>query len=287
MIADIENILALPGTVNIGNDLILLKDISQLPIPPEPRRSEHIIVALCLRGEASFTVDTKERLLHAGDLIIIQKDRVTANFRFSSDIQGLAMIWSKECFNDMIKDVKELNKLFLFSRMQSFVSLSDREVSDVVTFYNLIEEKVKDVDNHFRLEIVQSLIMSLIYIVSNTLHRQQALVSEGSNKRSNEIFMRFINLLDSSFRTERRVGWYAEQLNITSKYLSDMVKQVSQRTPNEWIDIYVVREIRILLRNTSKSIKEITDELNFPSQSFLGKYFKERIGMSPKEYRKK
>ena len=97
---------------------------------------------------------------------------------------------------------------------------------------------------------------------------------------------RFIALLQENFRKERRVGWYAQQLNITAKYLSEVVKSVSKRTPNEWIDSYVVLEIRVLLKNSPKTIKEITDELNFPNQSFLGKFFKEHVGLSPSEYRK-
>jgi AraC-like DNA-binding protein len=61
---------------------------------------------------------------------------------------------------------------------------------------------------------------------------------------------------------------------------------VSKRTPNEWIDNYVILEVRVLLRNTTMSIKEIAQQLNFPNQSFLGKFFKERVGMSPSDYRK-
>ena len=95
-----------------------------------------------------------------------------------------------------------------------------------------------------------------------------------------------MKLLEQNFRTERRVGWYAEQLCITPKYLSETVKQVSRLTPNEWIDNYVILEIRVLLKNSTRSIKEIAMEMNFPNQSFLGKFFKERVGMSPSEYRK-
>lgn len=60
----------------------------------------------------------------------------------------------------------------------------------------------------------------------------------------------------------------------------------SRRTPNDWIDDYVTLELRVLLRNTNKNIKEITEEMNFPNQSFLGKYFKEHVGISPSAYRK-
>ncbi|MCQ2244377.1 MAG: helix-turn-helix transcriptional regulator [Bacteroidaceae bacterium] len=286
MIANLDELLKIEGTVHIGDDLILLSDMSKLPIISEPRRSEHIIVALCLQGEAEFTVDTKERTVKPGDLIIIHKDRVTANFSFSENLQGMAMIWSKDYFDELVRDIKELNSLFLFSRMRSVVNLEPAEIKDVQTFCNLIKEKIEDTSNYFRDDIVQTLIMSLIYIVSNAIRRQQTTYPENFN-RSHDAFFRFINLVEEHYKTERRVGWYAEQLKITPKYLSETIKAVSQRTPNEWIDNYVIREIRVQLRNSSRSIKEITEELHFPSQSFLGKFFKERTGMSPREYRNK
>ena len=68
--------------------------------------------------------------------------------------------------------------------------------------------------------------------------------------------------------------------------MSELIKQVSKRTPNEWIDSYVMLEIRVLLKNTTKSIKEIAEAVNFPNQSFFGKYFKEHMGMSPTEFRR-
>ena len=64
-----------------------------------------------------------------------------------------------------------------------------------------------------------------------------------------------------------------------------MVKKASKRTPNEWIDKYVVLEIRLLLKNSTMSVMQIAQEMNFPNQSFLGKYFRERVGISPRKYR--
>ena len=93
-------------------------------------------------------------------------------------------------------------------------------------------------------------------------------------------------MLEANFRSERRVSWYAEQLCITPKYLSEAIKKVSKRTPYEWINSYVTRELRVMLKNTNMNIKEIAEALNFPNQSFLGKFFKEHVGMSPSEYRR-
>lgn len=104
--------------------------------------------------------------------------------------------------------------------------------------------------------------------------------------RADIIFTEFIRLVEGNFKSERRVSWYAEQMCITPKYLAETVKQVSRRTPNEWIDNYVTLELRLRLKNSSKSIKEIATDMHFPNQSFLGKYFKEHVGLSPSSYRK-
>ena len=80
---------------------------------------------------------------------------------------------------------------------------------------------------------------------------------------------------------------YAGKLCVTPKYLSLLVKNVSNRTAGEWIDNYVVLEAKALLSSSTLSIQEISDRLNFTNQSFFGKYFKQHVGISPTEYRKK
>ena len=125
----------------------------------------------------------------------------------------------------------------------------------------------------------------MIYDLSNGIYRFQQMERKDCS-RAESIFRDFIQLVARNFKEERRVGWYAQQLCITPKYLSETIKQMSHRTPNEWIDHYVLIEIRVLLKNTTKSIKEITMEMNFPTQSFLGKFFREHMGMSPSDYRK-
>ena len=125
----------------------------------------------------------------------------------------------------------------------------------------------------------------MFYDLSNVIYKMQC-INDKRQTRAESIFTQFILLVEQNFRHERRVSWYGQQMCISPKYLSETIKQVSRRTPNEWIDNYVTLEIRVLLRNSTKSIKEIAQELHFPNQSFLGKYFKEHVGMSPSEYRR-
>jgi AraC-like DNA-binding protein len=144
---------------------------------------------------------------------------------------------------------------------------------------------MSDQQNHYRTGLVKALLLAMFYDMSNVIWRVEQQESK-SMTRHDVIFSQFIRLLGEHFRTERRVNWYAKQLCLTPKYLSEAIKLISKRTPNEWIDDYVVLEIRVLLKNSTKSIKEITEELHFPNQSFFSKYFKEHVGVSPSDYRK-
>ena len=237
----------------INDDLLLINDFANLPLPNEPRRVKCIIVGLCLHGKAQYSVDTEDRNVHPNDVIMIHNGQVLDNYMLSPDFHGIGIMLSEVFYHEIIKDIHELSSLFLFSRSHPVFNLSADESFMISQYYKALQYKVDDQNHHFRTEAVRSF---------------------------------FIKLVEENFRRERRVSWYGERLFITPKYLSETVKLVSQKTPNEWIDNYVLLEIRVLLKNTTMNIKEIAQQLNFPNQSFLGKYFKEHVGMSPSEYRK-
>ena len=269
----------------IEDDILLLDTLNEAPIPREPRRMNMIVVALCLKGKAQYTIDTQEQLVRKNDVLIISERHVMDNFMASPDLEGLAIILSARFFRDVIQNVSDISSLFLFSKNHPVINFTQKEADVFISYFNLIKQKMTDTDNLFRRDVVRSLMLAMFYDLSNVIYRTRQ-SSDNRQTRADIIFTKFIHLVEGNYKRERRVGWYAEQLCITPKYLSETVKQVSRLTPNEWIDNYVILEIRVLLKNSTRSIKEIAMEMNFPNQSFLGKFFKERVGMSPSEYRK-
>ena len=270
---------------HIGGDILLLDEIAKMPLPNEPRRMQCLFLAICQRGSARYFVDTVEHIVEPGDLIIINPGRVTYDCSMSPDCRGIGIIINYEFFKETVKCVHELSSLFLFARNHPVFRLSPERAAFIRDTFFRIKTKIDEPENHFRREMVQSLFLTMVYEMCDVIYSVQSKNDE-CHTRAEEIFTQFILLVEKSFRSERRVGWYSEQLCISPKYLSETVKAVSKRTPNEWIDSYVTMELRMLFRNTQKSIKEIAQELNFSNQSFLGKYFKEHVGMSPSEYRR-
>ena len=269
----------------IEDDILLLDKMSEVPIPREPRRMNFILIALCTQGRVQYRMDTQEQLVTPGQLIIVSERHVIDNYMASPDLEGLCMILSVNFYREIIQNVSDISQLFLFTRTHPVMTFSQKDIKTYKEYFHVIKQKINDTSNHFRKNLIRTLLLAMFYDLSNVIYQTQQ-IQEGRQTRGDVIFTKFIKLVETNCKTERRVGWYAQQLCITPKYLSETVKAVSQRTPNEWIDNYVIMEARVLLKNTTKSIKEIAEELHFPNQSFLGKYFREHVGISPSYYRK-
>ena len=99
------------------------------------------------------------------------------------------------------------------------------------------------------------------------------------------IFQNFMLSLYRFYRRERDVTFYAKLQHITPRYFSSIIKEKSGSNASQWIIQMVISEAKQLLERSDLSIKEIAAELNFSNQSFFGKYFKQYVGISPKEYR--
>ena len=271
-------------SVFLDNDLLLTEHIDKAPMPTEPRRMNFILIGLCLQGEVMYELDTKMQIIKPGDILIVSDRHVVDSYRCSEDMQGLCMMMSVQFFREIIQNVSDISSLFLFSRLHPVMRLEDKEIETFKEYFQVIKQKIGDERNHFRKDLIKALLLAMFYDLSNIIYRVKA---DGKPRsRAEVIFTQFITLVEKHFREERRVAWYAKQLCITAKYLSETVKAVSRRTPNEWIDDYITLELRVQLKNSTKTIKEIARDLKFPNQSFMGKFFKEHVGVSPLQYRR-
>ncbi len=270
----------------IGNDLAFFDRFEDIPFPLEPRRMNCVLAAICLKGRAQYTVDTKECTIGENDVIILSDGQVVSDFMLSSDCKGVVMMACENFMQDISKSIRETSSLFIYSKTHPVLHLNKQESKSFLEIYKLAKAKVTEKNHHFQREIVCTLLGALVYDIGNDIRRNQQEQTTFKQSRGEMIFSKFLKLVEQNFKQIRRVGWYANELGITPKYLSETVKKVSKETPNSWIDSYVTTELRLLLKNSSKNIKEIAKEMNFPNQSFLGKYFKDRTGMSPSDYRR-
>ena len=108
---------------------------------------------------------------------------------------------------------------------------------------------------------------------------------EVKSYRVRELFNRFMMLLERDYKISRDVNYYAEKMNISSKYLTNIVSQVTGHTPKTIIDQYVILQLKMHLKRSTQSIKEMAWEFHFADVSFFCRYFKKHTGLTPQQIR--
>lgn len=283
----LERLRAKVDVQGVDDDLLIFRDLATLPIPQEPRRMNCLIIGVCTKGEMEYTLNEKVFKGKAGDAVILSEGQVLDGLKFSEDCEGVALLLSYTFLYEIVKDIQHLSTLFLLARRRPLFPLNQEEITTVYEYLGLIEKRISQGDRQFRKDVIRLLLVTMIYDLGSAFYRiLHSSDNEGHSVRAEQIFVQYLQLVEHNFIEQRRVSWYAEQMGITAKYLSETVSGISHHTPNDWIERYVTTEIRNQLCKTTKKISQIAKDMNFPNQSFMGKYFKENVGVSPIQYRK-
>lgn len=251
-------------------------------------RMKAFTVILCIDGTENGTVNLKEMSINKGSLLMTFPNnvlKIEAGYP-TATVRGIML--SQDFMRMLQVDVRNSLPLFMRLAYNPLVNLTQEQQEDIERYFDLLENISNNSDLAHRDEIVRGLLMSMFYRISGTYEQRPQVLDDKEcsvRNRREEYFAKFITLLSENFKRERTVGFYAEQMCVTPKYLSLLIKDFSGKSAAEWIDSYVITEAKTLLRYSTMSIQEVAYELNFSSQSFFGKYFKHLTGMSPSEYK--
>ena len=103
--------------------------------------------------------------------------------------------------------------------------------------------------------------------------------------RSSDLYNQFISQVNNFCRTYSDVHFYADQLNVSGRYLAQVTRRISGKTPKAIIDEYIVKEIERELSTTTHTVQEIANTFGFSSQAHLTKFFKKMRGVTPSAFR--
>ena len=265
------------------NEFALFDNITEISLKHTPTRLEMGVFGLCLEGSGHVEVDTRIFEFHAGSYITLLPNQVV-NLPEGQHGNGIFICVSKRMADELVHRMQEMLPMFFYIRENPCAQLSEQDVEWIKKYHEQVFRELQDTSNMFRRETARALLVALLYKVCN-IYGAQIIEQQPTGNRKEEIFTQFLKILSDNFRQHRDVAWYAEQMYVTPKYMSTVVKQVSGQSANEWIQNYVIQEAKLLLKTSKLSIQQIAYQLNFPSQSFFGKYFKHATGVSPSNYR--
>ena len=257
-------------------------------------------ILICRRGKAMLIVNYKDWEMYEGAVITVFPNDVV-ELKVKSEERRVknsnAEVDDKASFEvEILKyNASLLREASLQLEQTVYSSLREdrcRQDSPVVTnIINSMFSLLKVYFNQSECTCISQLVLLQLkaffvgfheYLQRNPQFRPE---DEVKSYRVRELFNRFMMLMERDYKQSRDVNYYANLIHITSKYLTNIVRQVTGHTPKTIIDQYVILQLKMQLQRTSQSIKEIAWEYHFTDVSFFCRYFKKHTGLTPQQVR--
>ena len=250
-------------------------------------------ILICRKGKAMLNINYKEWHLHEGAVITV----------FPNDVVELKVDSNVEVADGTFVFVVEMLKYNASLLREASLQLEqtvysalreDRCRQDMPVVTNIIDSMfalLKVYFNQSECTCISQLVLLQLkaffvgfheYLQRNPQNRPD---DEVKSYRVRELFNRFMMLMERDYKLSRDVNYYADLMHITSKYLTNIVRQVAGHTPKTIIDQYVILQLKMQLQRSSQSIKEIAWEYHFTDVSFFCRYFKKHTGLTPQQMR--
>lgn len=242
-------------------------------------------IIFCRKGTANIEIDLIPYEIVANTQLIIIAGSIVHNISNSDDFKISYITFKHEVYDEATAQLEPSFTFFL--KEYPCVQLGEKKINKMNYLVEAMEDFYNEKTNCFRVKIFKNNIQSFlldVYDKTRTLFKIEKSEEVG---RREELFIKFIHLIHKYCPQQREVGFYAEKLCITSRYLSSITQNVADKSAKYIIDKHAIQRIKIMLKYSNMSIQDISYELNFPDQSFFSRYFKKHTGMSPLEYRAK
>lgn len=249
-------------------------------------RSQNGAVLICTKGRCEISVDNFHGTLRRNGTVLMLPGSLLSIRQRSADFKVSLFVFSPTLFSEAAFRL-EID----FMRIIKNHPVAQQNAQTARTMHmwmSILEYTYQDRNNRFRNTIIKNRLQNALLELCDKVMRIPELITENPTQatmRQNEIFNRFMQLLHQHGGHEREVTFYAEQLCISTRYLSTIVRSVSGKSAKTLIDNVVLLELKLLLRTTDLSIQEIAYRLHFPDQSYLGRFFRKHTGISPTAFR--
>lgn len=251
---------------------------SSLVTLDQPYRIKEGRVAIIKQGYARVLINLIEQTFQPDKMLLIVPNSILQLIEVSPDFDMQMVAMDSEFLpiigkDDFFTHLSQLQKNII-------LSLTPQENQQFKSYFDLMWNILQE--SFFRREVIQHLLVSLLYNIEYLANNNQK--TQNYQTRQEEIFQRFISLVNTYSKKERNVVFYADKLCLTPRYLNTVVRQASQQTVMDWINQSIILEAKVLLKHSNLLVYQISDELNFPNPSFFCKFFKRITGITPREY---
>lgn len=245
---------------------------------------------LCTSGSADVLVNNQMYHIEKGMLYIISPLVTLYKASQSDDFDGIHIIDDMEIFYAVIHSIID-TILHLKLRTSPCMQLEEQDIQFIIDRKKQIDLKKETLKSDIT-EEEKTLIRQMIHLLEQeamleviSIYFRIKKVDSQPVERNESVVYKFIYSLHNHFKMERSVTFYANEVQLSTGHFTSIVKQKTGQTPSDWIIAITISHAKLQLEKTQKSIKDIASELNFPEQFTFRKYFKQYVGVPPKQYR--
>jgi len=263
------------------NHIIIENDLHDLA---SDRLRNYVAHVLCYEGQCEFTFNLGRFHLQGHDSMIVRQGRMVEDIITSEDFKA-KVIYVDDRFIEMATPQSNYGMqgaLSLF--LNPVMPLTDSRFAILRQDFDNIETRLNWQQSMFHQDVMINAVQTMI-IDYFEIHAHIYKETEQSTQTT-KVMSDFLAMLSrGDYREHRDIAYYADQLCVTPKYLSEVSKKSSGMAANFWINRFTILEISRLLRDKTISFTEITDMFNFSSTSYFSRYVQNNLGVSPSAYR--
>ena len=252
-----------------------------------PMRLDALLMVLVLEGSSEIALDYVPYTIGANSFTIIMPTHTIQLNKVSKGFKGKLLVISRE-FLDECNTAKRSPSManYMQLRKNPCTTFEPQETELVDNYIELLRSKIKNRTHFYQKEVMQNAFVGFLLEIANIFMGKKDGLLMPALSRKEELFEQFLQLLFEHCKEQHVVTFYAEKLFITPQYLSLILKELTGKSANKWIDDALIVEAKILLKAPQATVQQVADMLHFSDQSTFGKFFKKHMGISPMEYRK-
>lgn len=271
---------------HLGQDYILSHITSDTGYfySEKARRFDGHTMIICVKGTMRVTIDLDTVEVPPMSLVFVAPERVfKADAWTGEERDAYVLFLSNKFVYDLNIDLNAVNTN-IFTSAKSLLTLTPTKVELLIRYFEMLHSNALS-KNHFNRHIARALTSAAAYQIMAFGEEEVPETAGGpAHNRKLTYVKNFLRLVRVHHRRERAIGFYADKMFISPKYLSLIIKESTGRSAAEWIDQYVIQEAKNQLRYSGKNVQQIAYDLNFSNQSSFGKYFKNLTGLSPTQF---
>lgn len=262
--------------------LMVIDNITSMPIYGEAYISPFALAVLCQQGSVRAEYDMQPVEFHPGDFCQLRVGHVVKAYETSADYRARAVVMSQE----FIRNFKQSNAHYFEASITYYdshpnIHLTDGQCRQMNDAFNLLQTCAA-VGRRYREEMVQSVFRTLLMLRSEFC----PVPADATEEHPRQLAALFRRAVVEHYRESREVAFYARMFCLSPKYFSTLIKQDTGISASEWIDRYLVLQAKDMLsRRRDLTIQQVSDLLGFSEQASFSRFFKKQTGLSPTEFR--